>query len=171
MTSALVAQYNDPIGAILFWFGLFVVVCLAVTYWGWNRAIRTLRDQHRQPHERQNVRDEIDTRTLRRLREEQSAGPHGKADGRAEHRPAGREDPTEHPARYCTSCGAGARRGTGSARLAAKNWRPRRGRRTRKATVKAVYLQIRPFCPLDRRRLNRLFAVNPVNANPVKTRR
>ncbi len=83
----LLVQYNDPIGAILFWFGLFVALCLALTYWGWSRAIRTLRDQHLHQQERQNVRDEIDARTLRKLREEQARGPGGGAQSRSSRQP------------------------------------------------------------------------------------
>ncbi len=65
-------------GAVLVFF-LFVGACLALTYWGWSGAIRILLGQQRDQQERQNVRDEIDARALRKLREEEGLGPRGEA--------------------------------------------------------------------------------------------
>lgn len=89
-----IAQYNDPIGAILFWFGLFVVLCLFLGAWGWGKAIRMLHSQQKDQQKRQNMRDEIDARTLRRLREEQGWGLRGEAQTQPSRQPLPRWNET-----------------------------------------------------------------------------
>jgi hypothetical protein len=95
-------------GVVLVFF-LFVGAMLLLGIWGWGKAVKNTYNSYKDQQDRQAMRDEIDARTLRKLREEQGRGARGEVANEAVPRSATHGGPSSYPDRHCTNCGTQVR--------------------------------------------------------------
>ncbi len=95
-------------GVVLVFF-IIIGALLLLGSWGWGKALENTYNSFKDQQERQSMRDEIDARTLRKLREEQGRGPRGRVTSEEVTRSATWGGPSAYPERHCTNCGTQAR--------------------------------------------------------------